>query len=92
MFIIASYFVITGGVQNLGFLGSSDIEDGDFDIEDDQFYSEMWFGDYPNYPARVLSTGQLLGDVLQKEKEELLGKKVAENFDAQLPFLPKVRR
>ena len=35
MFIIASYFVITGGVQNLGFLGSSDIEDGDFDIEDD---------------------------------------------------------
>lgn len=62
----------------------------DFKIKDDEFYSEMWFGDYPDFPARVLETGELLADVLQKDQETLLGKKVIQNFDAQLPFLPKV--
>lgn len=62
----------------------------DFKIEDDKFYSEMWFGDYPDFPARVLETGELLADALKKDQETLLGKKVLENFDAQLPFLPKV--
>lgn len=62
----------------------------DFKIKDDEFYSEMWFGDYPDFPARVLETGELLADVLKKDQETLLGKKVIQNFDAQLPFLPKV--
>ncbi|KAK8124125.1 phosphomannose isomerase type I [Apiospora kogelbergensis] len=62
----------------------------DFQVEDDQFYSEMWFGDYPDFPARELETGELLADVLAKNKEQLLGKKVVERFDAQLPFLPKI--
>lgn len=61
-----------------------------FEIDDDQFYSEMWFGDYPKFPARVLETGELLKDVLDRNKEKLLGKKVIENLDGQLPFLPKV--
>lgn len=62
-----------------------------FEIDDDQFYSELWFGDYPEYPARVLETGELLKDVLDKNKELLLGKKVVDNLGGQLPFLPKVR-
>ncbi|ROV91093.1 hypothetical protein VPNG_09935 [Cytospora leucostoma] len=62
----------------------------DFKIEDDQFYSEMWFGDYPDFPARVLETGELLADALKKDQDTLLGKKVVETLDAQLPFLPKI--
>lgn len=62
----------------------------DFKIEDEQFYSEMWFGDYPDFPARVLETGELLADALNKDQQTLLGKKVVDTMDAQLPFLPKV--
>ncbi|KAK7943891.1 phosphomannose isomerase type I [Apiospora aurea] len=62
----------------------------DFKIEDDQFYSEMWFGDYPDFPARQLETGEELKDVLAKNKDQLLGKKVVDKFDAQLPYLPKI--
>ena len=62
----------------------------DFKIEDEQYYSEMWFGDYPDFPARVLETGELLADVLKKDQQRLLGKKVVDTMDAQLPFLPKV--
>jgi mannose-6-phosphate isomerase len=62
----------------------------DFSIQDDQPYSEMWFGDYPDFPARKLDTKEFLKDVIEKNKEELLGKKVIEHFDGQLPFLPKV--
>lgn len=65
----------------------------DFQIEDDQFYSEMsrWFGDYPGFPARVQESGEFLQDVLQRTKEELQGKKTIKQSDAQLPFLPKVQ-
>ncbi|KAI0381205.1 mannose-6-phosphate isomerase [Hypomontagnella monticulosa] len=62
----------------------------DFHIQDDEFYSEMWFGDYPDFPARKLDTGELLSEVLQQNKEQLLGKKVIEKFDSQLPYLPKI--
>lgn len=62
----------------------------DFKIKDDEFYSEMWFGDYPDFPARVLETGELLADAIKKNQNTLLGKKVLENMDAQLPFLPKI--
>ncbi|KIK63482.1 hypothetical protein GYMLUDRAFT_57671 [Collybiopsis luxurians FD-317 M1] len=62
----------------------------DFEINDEEVYSEMWFGDYPDYPARRLSDGQLLKDVLEADKERLLGKKVIEELDGQLPYLPKI--
>ncbi|KAH6847771.1 RmlC-like cupin domain-containing protein [Chaetomium sp. MPI-CAGE-AT-0009] len=62
----------------------------DLEIKDDDFYSEMWFGDYPDFPARVLKTGELLKDVLDRDKETLLGKKVVDELDGQLPFLPKI--
>ncbi|KAH6638552.1 RmlC-like cupin domain-containing protein [Truncatella angustata] len=61
-----------------------------FDIKDDEYYSEMWFGDYPDFPARKLDTGELLKDVIDANKEQLLGRKVIDKFDAQLPFLPKI--
>ncbi|KXX80188.1 Mannose-6-phosphate isomerase [Madurella mycetomatis] len=64
--------------------------DESFQIDDNEFYSEMWFGDYPDYPARVMKTGELLKDVLDRNKEMLLGKKVIEQLGGQLPFLPKV--
>ncbi|KAI1098136.1 mannose-6-phosphate isomerase [Jackrogersella minutella] len=62
----------------------------DFHIKDDEFYSEMWFGDYPDFPARELDTGELLAEVLQRNKEQLLGRKVIDKFDSQLPYLPKI--
>ncbi|KAK6076251.1 mannose-6-phosphate isomerase [Seiridium cupressi] len=62
----------------------------DFNVKNDEFYSEMWFGDYPDFPARKLDSGELLKDVIDANKEQLLGKKVIEKYDAQLPFLPKI--
>jgi mannose-6-phosphate isomerase len=64
--------------------------DKNFQIKDGEYYSEMWFGDYPDFPARVLKTGELLKDALDKNKETLLAKKVIEQLDGQLPFLPKI--
>ncbi|KAK6952575.1 hypothetical protein Daesc_004865 [Daldinia eschscholtzii] len=61
-----------------------------FHIKDDEFYSEMWFGDYPDFPARKLDTGEPLAEVLQRNKEQLLGKKVIEKLGGQLPYLPKI--
>ncbi|ORY61033.1 RmlC-like cupin domain-containing protein [Pseudomassariella vexata] len=62
----------------------------DFKLDESAVYSEMWFGDYPDFPARVLSSGELLSDVLKTDKEQLLGKKVLQYYDGQLPFLPKI--
>jgi mannose-6-phosphate isomerase len=50
----------------------------------------MWFGDYPDFPARVLKTGELLRDVLERNKDKLLGNKVIDQLGGQLPFLPKI--
>ncbi|KAH6683507.1 mannose-6-phosphate isomerase [Plectosphaerella plurivora] len=50
----------------------------------------MWFGDYPDFPGRVLATGELLADYLRKDKQTLLGDKVVKELDGQLPFLPKI--
>jgi mannose-6-phosphate isomerase len=61
-----------------------------FKIEPNKPYSEMWFGDYPDFPGRKLGTGEPLADVLQRDKERLLGKKVLNQFDAHLPYLPKI--
>jgi mannose-6-phosphate isomerase len=61
-----------------------------FAINDDQYYSEMWFGDYPDFPARVLQTGQPLAELLKSYKEELLGAHTIKKFGDHLPFLPKV--
>ncbi|EGR50298.1 hexose-6-phosphate isomerase [Trichoderma reesei QM6a] len=62
----------------------------DFTIKDDEPYSEMWFGDYPDFPARVLETGQPLAELLKAHKEKLLGSYSIETFGNNLPFLPKI--
>lgn len=61
-----------------------------FEIKDNEHYSEMWYGDYPDFPGKKLDTGEPLGSVLSKNKKELLGNYVTQHMDGQLPFLPKV--
>ncbi|KAI9697288.1 MAG: hypothetical protein M1836_004852 [Candelina mexicana] len=62
----------------------------DFKIDQSKTYSEMWMGTYPMPPSRVLSSGQLLQEVLDANKDELIGKSVLNKFDNKLPFLPKI--
>ena len=35
LFIVATYFVITGGYHNLGLLGGELVDEGNFDLDDD---------------------------------------------------------
>jgi len=62
----------------------------DFKLEDGKEYAEMWMGTYPTTPSYVLSTGELLQDVLNANKDKLIGKTVLDKFGADLPFLPKI--
>lgn len=48
-------------------------------------------GDYPELPAKVLSTGHDLHKVIEDNKEQLLGQNCIKKFGAVLPYLPKVR-
>lgn len=50
----------------------------------------MWMGTYPTLPSYVLSTREPLRDVLNANKEKLIGKTALDKFGADLPFLPKV--
>ncbi|EFY86266.1 mannose-6-phosphate isomerase [Metarhizium acridum CQMa 102] len=61
-----------------------------FTIDNNQYYSEMWFGDYPDFPARDLETGQTLAELLKSHKETLLGSYSTDKFGDHLPFLPKI--
>ena len=59
-------------------------------IKDDTPYAEMWMGTYPALPSRVLSTDKPLQDVLNANKDSLLGSAVLSKFGTDLPFLPKI--
>lgn len=61
-----------------------------FKIDNAKEYAEMWMGDYPELPAKVLKTGEDLHKVIEDNKEQLLGKSCVQKFGAVLPFLPKV--
>jgi len=51
----------------------------------------MWMGTYPDLPSYVLSSGKDLQEVLDANKEELIGEGVIKKFGhSDLPFLPKV--
>jgi len=50
----------------------------------------MWMGTYPDLPSYVLETGENLQDVLNANREKLIGKSVLARFGADLPFLPKI--
>lgn len=62
----------------------------DFKIDDSERYAEMWMGTYPTTPSYVLETGELLQDVINANKEKLMGKTILNKFGADLPFLPKI--
>jgi mannose-6-phosphate isomerase len=48
-------------------------------------------GTYPELPSYVLSTGEDLQDVLDKNADELIGTNVPKKFKhTKLPYLPKV--
>ncbi|TQS33753.1 hypothetical protein Golomagni_05891, partial [Golovinomyces magnicellulatus] len=61
-----------------------------FEIDNDEHYSELWFGDYPDFPAKDLKSEETLEKVLQDNKQQLLGTHVLQKLDGQLPFLPKI--
>ncbi|KAF2036180.1 mannose-6-phosphate isomerase [Setomelanomma holmii] len=63
----------------------------DFKLDEKTPYAEMWMGTYPDLPSYVLSTGEDLQDVLDKNADELIGRSVAQKFNhTKLPYLPKV--
>ena len=64
--------------------------DTSFKIEEDKECSEMWMGDYPVLPAKSLKTKEELHSIVDKNKEELLGKKCVEHWGGVLPYIPKV--
>ena len=53
-------------------------------------YSEMWMGDYPELPAKVLENGEALHSVIDQHAKQLLGEVCIRKFGGALPFLPKV--
>lgn len=57
---------------------------------EDQPYAEMWMGDYPVLPAKVLKTGEELHKIVDENKEQLLGKQCMDKFGGVIPFLPKI--
>ncbi|KAF1989063.1 mannose-6-phosphate isomeras-like protein [Aulographum hederae CBS 113979] len=63
----------------------------DFTIDESKNYAEMWMGTYPVLPSFVLSTGEELQKVLDREEEKYIGKTVLQKFGhANIMFLPKV--
>ncbi|PSK40163.1 Mannose-6-phosphate isomerase [Elsinoe australis] len=62
-----------------------------FKIDPNTTYSEMWMGTYPDLPSYVLSTGQDLQDVIDRNSDQLVGQGVLKKFGhSKIPFLPKV--
>ncbi|QUC22240.1 uncharacterized protein UV8b_06481 [Ustilaginoidea virens] len=61
----------------------------DLTIQHDEAYSELWFGDYPDYPARVVESGRPLAEVIANDREGLLGSDSVQRFGENMPFLPK---
>lgn len=78
------------GKDSLAARLAANIPGTDFQLKNDQDYAEMWMGTYPELPSYVLKTGENLQDVLNANKEKLIGKKVLDKFGADLPFLPKI--
>ncbi|KAF2404963.1 mannose-6-phosphate isomeras-like protein [Trichodelitschia bisporula] len=63
----------------------------DFKINENEIYSEMWMGNYPDVPAYVLSTSETLEDHLKAQSHKLIGPAIESRFGhGNLPFLPKI--
>ncbi|PNS16934.1 Mannose-6-phosphate isomerase [Sphaceloma murrayae] len=62
-----------------------------FSIDPEESYAEMWMGTYPDLPTYVLSTGQDLQEVIDRNADQLIGGAVLKKFGhSKLPFLPKI--
>ncbi|MCJ1305680.1 hypothetical protein MMC08_008496 [Hypocenomyce scalaris] len=61
-----------------------------FNIDNGKEYAEMWMGDYPELPAKILETGEELHRVIEDNKEQLLGQNCIRKFGVVLPYLPKI--
>ncbi|EXJ92177.1 phosphomannose isomerase type I [Capronia epimyces CBS 606.96] len=62
----------------------------EFQVDESKPYAEMWMGTYPELPSYSLKTGEDLQEILNKNKDKLIGKTVVDKFGANLPFLPKI--
>ncbi|KAJ7849963.1 mannose-6-phosphate isomerase [Mycena olivaceomarginata] len=63
-----------------------------FTLEESAPYAELWMGTHPKSPSRILESNAILSEHLAAHPE-LIGKPVADRFDASngnLPFLFKV--
>jgi mannose-6-phosphate isomerase len=54
--------------------------------------AELWMGAHPRAPSRVQHNGQWISlpELIAKNPVDVLGKKVAQDFNNHLPFLFKV--
>ncbi|EXJ93911.1 phosphomannose isomerase type I [Capronia coronata CBS 617.96] len=62
----------------------------EFKLDDSKSYAEMWMGTYPELPSYSLKTGEDLQEILNRNKDKLIGKTVVDKFGSDLPFLPKI--
>lgn len=62
------------------------LNDETFLADESKPYSELWMGDHPSGQSRVKESGELLGDFIQKNREENIG----DWKHKKLPFLFKV--
>lgn len=63
-----------------------------FEAEEDVPYAEMWMGAHPSATSKVVVNGESipLDRWISEHPQELLGKRVADRFGGELPFLFKV--
>jgi mannose-6-phosphate isomerase len=74
-----------GGASKVAILG---LKNG-LQIVEETPYAELWIGTHPNGPSIVHFALKSLKDILTRK---IVGDKVWEKFDQELPFLLKVSR
>ena len=89
MALSSSIFKLKGVVQHYSW-GGYDFVPHLLNTENEERkpYAEYWLGDHANHPAAI-ENGERLIDFILKNKQEALGKRVAEKFSS-LPYLFKV--
>ncbi|MCJ1398098.1 Mannose-6-phosphate isomerase [Xylographa trunciseda] len=62
---------------------------GDFSIQEDKPYAELWMGTHPSLPSKDLETQRTLLDLVQ-DNQALMSTEISERYGGKLPFLFKV--
>ncbi|CCC13431.1 hypothetical protein SMAC4_06928 [Sordaria macrospora] len=68
---------------------AASLDQGEFKIEDEKPYAELWMGTHPSNPSKDKHTGRTLLDLVQ-DNQALLSSAIAERYENKLPFLFKV--